>query len=263
MRNHKIVFKYLKYKIFASHKRGHGIHSPFVFSLITEVFRNKIDPDIVCNIEKLRKKMLADQSLVNVTDYGAGSKHIKDKLRKVSSIARYSSVPAKYGKLLANLAGRYGGTDIVELGTSLGISTLYLSKGSASSTVHTIEGCPVLSDIAGNYFREAGCSNIKSYTGKFDEVLSELKNRNIVPGLVFIDGDHRREALLRYFDLVAGMCNDKSVVVIDDIHSSAEMFETWEEIKNLKNVTVTIDIFRLGIVFFRKGIAKSDYVIRY
>lgn len=255
--------KYLKYRIFSSHKKGYGIHSPFVFNLITNVFRNKINTDVVCNIEKIRKKMLADKSIINVTDYGTGSRHLKGKMREVASVVKYSSVPSKYGRLLASLAGEFGGQDIVELGTSLGISTLYLASGAQSATIHTAEGSPELSEIASGNFKEAGCTNIRIYTGKFDDFLNDLRKEGIKPGLVFIDGDHRKDSLLRYLYVVSEMCRKDGVVIIDDIHSSSEMYEAWQEIKSMKSVSITIDIYRMGIVFFRKGIAKFDYVISY
>jgi len=263
MYDYHIVFNYLNYKIFSRHRRGHGIHSPFVYNLITQVFRNKIDPVVVSNIENLRKEMLSDHRVINVTDYGSGSKHFRGGMREISSIARHSSVPGKYGKLLYKLAGEYGGSDIIELGTSLGISTLYLAAGAKGSVVHTVEGCPSVSGLAKKNFERSGFDNIRLYTRKFDEALSELKEKNIRPGLVFIDGDHRKDAILKYFDALGSMCNEKSVIVIDDIHRSAEMASGWQEIKKMKNVSITIDIHRMGIVFFRRGIAKFDYIIRY
>lgn len=262
IRHKQVVVNYLKYRVLSSHRRGHGIHSPFVFNLVTGVFRNKTDPDIVCSVEKLRKKMLADTRKLQVTDYGSGSVQIKGNLRKISSIARYSSVPQKYGKLLAQLAAEFGGKDIIELGTSLGISTLYLSA-LTKARVHTIEGSSALAETAAGYFREAGRDNIIQHTGKFDDVLTCLKEMRITPGLVFIDGDHRKDALIRYFSTAAGMCSSAGVVVIDDIHHSPEMNEAWKEIRMMRNVSITVDICRMGIVFFRTGIAKYDYTIRY
>ncbi|MGQ9621437.1 MAG: O-methyltransferase, partial [Bacteroidales bacterium] len=219
-----------------------------------------MDTAVVSNIEMLRKKMLSDKEIIKVTDCGSG--HHRSEMRKISSIVKHSSVPAKYGKLLASLAREFGGSDIIELGTSFGISTLYLSYGAISGRIHTIEGCPSVSSIAGENFKRAGRENIISYTGEFDNILWELKKKNIKPGLVFIDGDHRKESVLRYFNLIASMCDDRSVVVIDDINYSQEMSDAWKEIKQSESVSITIDIFRMGLVFFRKGIAKFDYVIR-
>ncbi|MBP8960525.1 MAG: class I SAM-dependent methyltransferase [Bacteroidales bacterium] len=257
---HKII-NYHKYKILSSHKRGFGLHSPFVYNLVTKIFRNKFNPEIVCKIEKIRVKMLTCKDTVEVKDYGTGRN--VDGLRKISDIARKSSVPVKYGKLLASLASEFGRKDIIELGTSLGISTLYLSFGSPSSIIHTAEGCPSLSALAEANFMETGRSNIRQYNMKFDDFLLEMKKAKICPGLVFIDGDHRKESLLRYFDIISEICDEKSLVVIDDIHISEEMYEAWEKIKQSGKVSITIDIYRMGLVFFRRGIARYDYIIRY
>lgn len=257
------VAKYLKYILFSSHKRGHGIHSPFVFNLITKVFRNKIKAEVVFNIEKIRQMMISDDSRISVTDYGSGSVRMKSNLRSVSEIAKYSTVPRKYGLLLAGLSKEFGRSDIIDLGTSLGISAMYMAAAAPEATVHTIEGCPETSEIAKNNFDRAGLKNIRTYTGKFDEILSEIGNQLIRPGLVFIDGDHRKEPVLKYFYKITEMSDNQSVIAIDDIHSSTEMTEAWEEIKQFTRVTLTIDIYRMGLVFFREGMTRSDYIIRY
>jgi predicted O-methyltransferase YrrM len=255
--------KYIKYCLFSTHKRGHGIHSPFVFNLITKVFRNKINPEVVFHIEKIRQVMISDNRKINVTDYGSGSERMKSNLRKVSEIAKYSAVPRKYGILLAQLSEEFGKSDILELGTSLGLSTMYMAAGSPEVIVHTIEGCPEISEIAKSNFERSGLENIRIYTGSFDRILPEIEQLKIRPGLVFIDGDHRKEPVLNYFYKIAGMADFQSVIVFDDIYSSNEMGEAWEEIKKFKKVTLTVDIFRMGLVFFREGITRSDYIVRY
>ena len=129
-----IAVKYLKYILLSGHRKGHGIHSPFVFDLVSRVFRNKVDPDIVFTIEKTRKKMILDNRSILVTDLGSGSDLSKTNLRRVSEIARYSPVPGKYGKLLSKMADEFGEPLIIELGTSLGISTMYMA---ASYSCHS------------------------------------------------------------------------------------------------------------------------------
>ena len=257
------LIKYINYILFSSHRRGHGIHSPFVFHLISDVFRNKSISSVVIELEKIRKNLTSDKRIINVHDLGAGSKYRKDSLRKISEITRHSSIPRKYGYLLFSLSGEFGGQDILELGTSLGISTMYLAKGSPSSTVHTIEGCPRLSEIARDNFEKTGCRNIISHTGHFEEVISDLASRKISPGLSFIDGHHKKEPVIKYFTKLAEMGDDKSVIVLDDIHSTREMGEAWEEIKKHPEVSVTVDIFRMGLVFFSKGVMHGDYIVRY
>lgn len=255
--------KYLRYILFSSHRRGHGIHSPFAFNLITRVFRNKTEPGIVLSIESLRKRMLADRTILNVTDFGSGSGCMKGNIRKVSDIAGYSSVPKKYGMLLASLAREFGNTGILELGTSLGISAMYMASTIGDSPVYTIEGSPEIASAARSYIDLSGFGNIEITVGKFDEKLPLIREKGFAPGLVFIDGDHRKEAVTSYFSYISEFSASDTVIVIDDIHSSVEMGEAWEWIKQDERVSLTIDIFRMGLVFFRKGITRTDYLIRY
>jgi predicted O-methyltransferase YrrM len=188
---------------------------------------------------------------------------MKTSLRKVSDITRYSAIPRKYGILLSNIAEAFGKPFILEFGTSLGISTMYLAASCPDTEVITIEGCSSTSEIASDNFREAGLKNIMVLNGSFDEILPEIRKKEICPGLVFIDGNHRKEPVINYFNQVAEMSDKNTVVVIDDINSSRKMAEAWHEIKNHKNVTTSVDIFRMGIVFFREGLNHFSYVVRH
>jgi len=255
--------KYLKYILISRHKTGHGIHSPFVFDLVSRVFRNKIDHDIVSNIEKVRKRLISDRRSIIVKDLGAGSEKLKTQLRKVSDITRYSPVTKKYGVLLSNLAAEFGKPFIIEFGTSFGISTMYMAAACPDAMIYTMEGCPATAEMAYQSFEETGLNNIKVFIGSFDEILPEIANSAIKPGLVFIDGDHRKEPVLNYFNRIAEISDNKTVIIIDDIYYSKEMEEAWNEIKRYEKVSVTVDIFRMGIVFFRAGINHNSYIIRY
>jgi predicted O-methyltransferase YrrM len=257
------AYKYLKYIILSKHGKGYGIHSPFVYNLVSHVFRNKIDPHIVCSIEKVRKKLKSDQRSIIVKDLGTGSEKLKSNNRKVSDIARNSPVPEKYGILLSNMAKEFGNPLIIEFGTSFGISTMYMASGCPDTTIYTIEGCPAISEIAIENFRNAGLKNITVLTGSFDEMWSEAISSSNKPGLVFIDGNHRKEPVLKYFAEIANISDSEAVIIIDDIYYSKEMEEAWTEIKQFEKVTLTIDIFRMGIVFFRSGINSNNYTIRY
>jgi predicted O-methyltransferase YrrM len=255
--------KFLKYVLFSSNKKGHGIHSPFVFNLMLKVFRNKISSDIVCKIETIRKKLISDNRIIEVTDFGVGSETKKRKLRRVSEIARYSSVPKRYGKLLAGLSKEFGKPSIIEFGTSLGISTMYMASANPETTVYTMEGSPAISEVAKDNFAKAGLKNIKLLTGSFEKLLPEIEVEKIRPGLVFIDGNHRKRPTVEYFNRMVELSDKNTVIVVDDINYSPEMGEAWKEIKMNEKVSFTVDIFRMGIVFFREGMTRFDYIIRY
>jgi predicted O-methyltransferase YrrM len=257
------VIKYIKYSLFSKHKAGHGLHSPFVFDLVTRVFRNKTDKSIVFTVELLRENLLSDKREIMADDHGCGSEKLKSNRRRVSDIARYSSVPKKYCALLANMSGEFGSPSIIELGTSLGISTMYLAMANHGSDVFTIEGSAEISKTAKNNFESLNIINITSITGTFENMLPNLLLKVKKPGMVFIDGNHRKEPVINYFYQVAGISGENTVVIIDDIYYSREMSEAWTAIKKHEKVSLSIDIFRLGMVFFRKGMIKQDFIIRY
>jgi len=257
------TLKYLKYIILSQHGRGHGIHSPFVFNLVSRVFRNEIDKSLVYKIEQLRKKMKSDSRSILVNDLGSKSDKAKTKVRKVSAIAGHSPVTLKYGRLLSNMAAEFGSPLIIELGTSLGISTLYMAASCVNANIITIEGCKETAALARQNFVEAGLNNIDILVGSFDEILPGFPSKGIKPGLIFIDGNHRKEAVLKYFNLLSEISDNNTVFIIDDINYSRGMAEAWDELKLHKKVSVSVDIFRMGILFFREGISHNNYVIRY
>lgn len=261
--NFFLTRKYLKYIIMSRYKKGHGVHSPFVFDIVSRIFRNKIDPRIVNRIEKVRKRLLNDKKTIEVLDLGSGSEKMKSNYRKVSDIVRYSAVNKKYGVFLANLASEFGKNGVVEFGTSLGISTMYMAASVPDSIVYTIEGSHSVAHIAGENFSAAGFGNINLLTGSFSEMLPKITDSGIKPGFVFIDGNHRREPVLEYFNKMVEISDSDVVIVIDDINNSEEMAEAWKEIQNHKDVTCTIDIFRMGLVFLKHGLSRQRYVVRH
>ena len=259
------VKELIRYHLQSGYRKGHGIHSPFIFDLVSRVFRNKTDQSVVKQIEYLRKSMLSDKREISVKDFGAGSvvRKQNEGLRSVADIAKYSSIPQKYGELLYNLAHEFGHGGILELGTSLGISTLYMALAMPQEKIYTVEGDENIAGIAGGNFKSLGTANIVQYCGTFSEKLPEIFKTGVNAGLVFIDGDHRKEPLLKYFDIIAGNSSDKTVVVVDDIYLSPQMKEAWSEMRANSKVSVSIDIHRFGILFFRKGINRNHYFIRY
>ncbi|MDZ7738978.1 MAG: class I SAM-dependent methyltransferase [Bacteroidales bacterium] len=155
------------------------------------------------------------------------------------------------------------GNDMLELGTSLGISTMFIGLGAADSSIITIEGCSSLAGIARENFKSSIIGNITLMEGDFEDHLPGLNDGGFNPSLVFVDGNHSRKPVLRYFSFLKKMVAADSVIIFDDINYSFEMSEAWNEIKTDPQVSVSIDIFRMGFVFFRKGMAKQDFKIRY
>ena len=262
MSNYRIAAA-LRYLLFSGHRKGHGIHSPFVFDFITRVLRKDIPAEMEEEVKRIRKSMEDCKIRITVKDMGAGSGSLPAESRRLCDIARRSSVHHRYGKILYNLASAYDGLNILEMGTSLGISSLYMALGAPSSGIVSIEGCPALSALAENNFSKAGVDNISVLRGDFEEVLPGLKKDGYKASLVFVDGNHRKKAVLEYFKSLKELITGESVIILDDINYSFEMNEAWKEIKSDLDVSLSIDVFQMGLLFFKKGMVKQDFVIRY
>ncbi len=262
MNNYRLAAA-LRYFIYSRHRKGHGIHSPFVFDFINSVLLKRIPGDKMEVIKHIRKKMDGSKMTVSVNDLGAGSTYMSTPYRRLSDISRRSSVHNKYGRVLYNLASLYNGRNILEMGTSVGISTLFMSMGAPASKIISIEGCAKLAEIARNNFSVAEASDIEVMRGEFDEQLTIIRKRDFSPSMVYIDGNHRKEAVLKYFASLKELIAQDSVIIFDDINYSNEMNEAWNEIKSDLQVSLSIDVFQMGLVFFIEGMAKQDFVIRY
>ena len=178
-------------------------------------------------------------------------------------MTKSASVPKKYGILLMNMASEFGKRSVIELGTSLGISTMYLSAGAPEATIYTIEGSEEVAKVAKKSFAELGFDNIHQYVGDFGDLLDEVLSDAGTPSMVFVDGNHRKRPTIDYFNRIVEKSSTDTVIVFDDIYYSEEMFDAWNEIKGDSRVTLSVDIYRMGLLFLKNGLYKSDYVIRY
>lgn len=255
------LLSYINYRKKAVNQ--HGIHSPFLYELYNNVIVDQIPFYAFDDIESIRAKLLLTHQSIKINDYGAGSSVNPAKSRKISDIAKNTLKAKKYGQLLFRLVNRFQPTSILELGTSLGVSTLYLASSNSQSKVVTVEGCPNISKVAQINFDKIGAKNIELVNEKFDDFLPDYLNQIKQLDFVFFDGNHTKEATLRYFNWCVDKAVSTSVFVFDDIYWSKGMKEAWKEIKKHPNVTTTVDLFAMGIVFFNTDLSKEDFVLKY
>ncbi|MET6995819.1 O-methyltransferase [Chitinophaga defluvii] len=254
--------KYLHYYFTAGNR--HDVHSPFVYALIEEVLRDKTAKADFAEIELYRKSLLQSEETLQVTDLGAGSLVSDGAQRKVRDITRHAAKPAKFGQLFYRLAQYFKPRYLLELGTSMGLSTAYMAKAQADSTVYTIEGCPNIARKAGQNFGALHIPNITQLVGNFDTVLPQVLQQ--IPRLdwVYIDGNHRKAPTLEYFRQCLAHVQEDSIFIFDDIHWTPDMEEAWHTIQANEQVTLTIDLFFIGLVFFRKDFKiKQHFVLKY
>ncbi|MFM7023545.1 MAG: O-methyltransferase [Flavobacteriales bacterium] len=257
----KTAIRYLLYLIRA--KSRYSIHSPFIFELYSKVILSKDHYYPFDEIEGARKALLKNENEITITDFGAGSQFGNGRKRKIKDIAQRAAKPQKFGKLFFRLALHLQAKNIVELGTSLGLSTSYLAAANKSTKVHTLEGCPETAKVARKVFDSLKLNNVEITVGNFDETFEKVLRQLSSLDFVFIDGNHQYEPTVRYFQQCLPLIHENSVIIFDDIHWSEGMEKAWKEIQQHPDVTATVDLFFIGLVFFKKGREKEHFTLQF
>ncbi|WP_282032561.1 O-methyltransferase [Winogradskyella eximia] len=249
---------YIKFLSKASNQ--HGVHSPFVYNFVTKCLYNKTKFDAYKKLKQYKKELLQSNTVLQITDLGEGSKVLDANQRNVGKMAKTSSSSKKDSELLYRLSDYFKFKTVLELGTSLGMGTYALSLANPTSKIITIEGCPNTSRFAQSQLKNHHIGNVEFLIGNFSNTILTLQNNNF--DFIFFDGHHNKEATIQYFEALLPKIHNETVFVFDDIYWSEGMTEAWEYIKNHNAVTVTVDVFLLGVVFFRKEQAKEHFKIR-
>ncbi len=257
-----MIRSYLKYLFKAQNE--HAIHSPFVFDFYVNVLKNqenKVEPSTEF-IESTRSTLLSSKQNINVLDHGAGSRINKSNTRKVADVAKNAQKPKQIAQKLFRIVKFLQPKTIIDLGTSLGLTTMYFAKAAPNAKIYSFEGCPQTLKMAQKHFDEAKIENVETVLGNIDESLGMQLQKVSQIDFAFFDANHRYAPTVNYFEQCLAKSNEKSVFVFDDIHWSAEMEQAWEYIKSHPKVLITIDLFYIGIVFFRKNQPKQHFILR-
>ncbi len=258
-----MFFQIKSYLKFLWHsKNEHAVHSPFVFNLLTKCFYDKKFKAEYTVLKNYRNQLLQNKDTIKVTDFGAGSRVFKSNVRPIAQIAKTAGISPKRAQLLFRLVNYFQPDTILEIGTSLGLATSALSLGNPKASIITLEGCPETAKQAQLYLQKFNCNNVESIVTEFSAYLKNDKPSAISHQLIYFDGNHSKKATLDYFNLLLPTITNETVWIFDDIHWSAEMEEAWEIIKNDPKVTVSIDTFQWGFVFFRYEQPKQHFIIR-
>lgn len=252
--------KYFLIHFFSAKRKGHGVHSPFAYRLCEEVFYNEDEFYPFHQLEELRLELLKNKTVLEIEDLGVGSKNINKKNRTVREIAKHSLSSEKKSQLIFRLANFLNSKNIIEMGTSLGLNTLYLSQVNNNAKVFTIEGSKSLFDFAKNISERKGINNIEFINGNFDTEFEKLLKKIDTPDLIYFDGNHSYEATINYFKMALRYKNENTVFIFDDIYWSEEMTRAWQEIIAKKEVILSIDCFDLGLVFFRNEFKEKSHL---
>lgn len=268
------IFKYIQHLFYGKHRKGHGIHSPYLFQFVNGVVfnGNRVDvpADIINAHNDLRKNPDDIPSAVDEILRGAPSKVDSRKIRTIRSFVRGSSVSKSQAALLYRIVQSFNPEMILELGTGLGVSTIYLAAGLAEISsqdqglvkVHTIEGDPARADFSQKLFKRLELNGVKVHCGDVEEKMKELAEK--LPGrfLAFVDANHQYEPTLRYVRLLVNRAGEESIIVLDDIYWSRGMSRAWKEVISWPEVRQSLDLFHMGILLLRKDLHKSHLKIK-
>ncbi len=243
-------------------KNQHGVHSPFVFDLITKCFYDKQKFPEYPILKNYRKSLLQNKTTIEVTDFGAGSKVFKSNTRAINQIAKNAGISSKRAELLFRMVRYFQPNTILEIGTSLGLATSALSLGNQKVQITTLEGCPNTLNQCQLQLQKFNINNVKCINSEFESHLKTISHQPTTFNLIYFDGNHSKQATLRYFETLLPTITNETVWIFDDIHWSPDMEAAWKIIQNHPKVTVTIDTFQWGIVFFRTEQKKEHFTIR-
>ena len=244
-------------------RNQHSVHSPFVYDFYTKIIKDKTVYADFEKIEILRKELKRNFEKIEITDFGAGSGVNNSNYRTIASISKYSEKRPSLAQLIFRVIKSQKPETIVDLGTSLGVTTLYEAKANPAGKVYTLEGCPNTVRIAEKNFEKLSASNVEIIVGNIDATLPELIARLSTVDFAFFDANHRYEPTIRYFNWLAKRMGDHGVMVIDDIYYSEEMGKAWNELKKHDLVYGSIDLFRCGILFFDLALNKQHFIWKY
>jgi len=251
-----MIKHFLKY--YARAVTKYRVHSPFVYSLLTDVIEDSRYYYAFDSLKTLRARLLQKDESIEVLDLGAGSRKISGNRRKISEIAKTSVSPEWQCQLLFRLVDYLKPGTILEMGSSLGISSMYLHFGNPKAKMISLEGSPEIAKIARENFNLLS-GNIELLEGNFEKTLENALKKLQKIDLAFIDGHHAMLPTLNYFEQILAYCDEDSVLIFDDIYWSDEMAAAWEKIKLNSAVTLSVDLFYCGIIFFKKDFMEKQH----
>lgn len=221
--------------------------------------KGKVNESLFQNIEDTRNNLLQNQTIIAVNDLGSRSLNLTGNKRKIADVAATSLSKKNYCELFYRIAEYIDAGRILELGTSMGITTLYLSM-KENAKVFTFEGNPDIIHIAQTNFESFEKQNIQLVDGNLDETLSDFLQDPAKIDFVLMDANHRYEPTMRYFNMLSRRMSDKGIIIADDIHRSLEMEMAWMKMKTHDLVYGSIDLYKCGILFFDLSLTRKHFV---
>ncbi len=253
------LLAWFRHLLTSSNTLGNGVHSPHLFYMVSMLLYDTNSYYCFREIEKERNRLRCAERIVSVEDYGTGRRRSS---RMLKDIAKTSLASPKESQLLFRIVNYLHPKTVLELGTSLGITTAYLSKATEQGNVYSLEGSKEIAEIARHMLRRLHADNVAVVEGNIDDTLSGILNELHHVDVAFMDANHTEEATMRYFNQIASYCSTQSIVIVDDIYYSRGMYNAWKQIQQDERVSCTMDLYDMGIVFFDPQYLRKHYRMR-
>ncbi len=259
----KNLLRYYSYKIFAQHKFGHGIHSPFLFDFITDILNEQGKWYAQDSIISIRKKMFQNSEYHKIIQYKIFSENSKSSKNISPNQITNSLFPTKFENLLFRIVKKFNPRNILELGTSFGLGTFNLAIPNPKSKVHTFEQCQNTAHFFATLFEQLKLSNVTQYTGNYSELLSDIFPETNKVDLIFVNNHLGKQPIKTLFELCLPYCHQNSIFLFDNIHRTAIATSNWTQITEHQSVTLSVDLFRCGLVFLNPDLSKQNFIIKF
>jgi predicted O-methyltransferase YrrM len=238
----------------------YSIQSPNLYTIYSNLLKfTRENLNQHSDIEQVRLLFSKSSKIIEIKDLGAGSNLFSTPQRKLSQIVRYSTTSQRFCLLYQYFCQLSPAENVIELGTQLGITTRYLSKVTKNK-IYTFEGDPRLIEIFKNHLTE---QNIEIIEGNIHATLP-IQVADL-PSIDFalIDATHTKQATLSYFENILPKVHQNSIVIIADIYWSSGMTEAWRILKNHQRVSLSLDFFHCGVLFFDPELPKINRILEY
>lgn len=252
---------YLTHRLVA--KTRHGTHSPFVYKLTDEVIYDFSAKKIDDSVEQQRKKLFDDDSSLILTENNECLGQLKLQQTTVKRLAKKLTNKKEVDRLIYRLVANRQPAVSLQIGTGLGVSAAYFSMANSRNPVKIIECEPEFSTVAQRIFSNLGIDNVELRTGNLQQLLHHTLLNSTKLDIVYFNKFKDGETLFNLFGLCLAKADENSMFIIKGIYSDPSTKTMWAKIKELPEVTVTVDLFWIGLVYFKKDQAEEHFKIKF
>lgn len=252
------LISYIKYCFTSGHQHGFGIHSPYLFHLVTRIIEEDLPYYKYSLIEKVRKLMSQVDERIGVFN-DDGTK----RLRKIKSVVGDYAITPKYGQLLFRLVNYYKPSVILEYGTTCGISTMYMAAPNSKTSVYSLSKQPEMADLSQSMCERIAMHNIKR--SKATDLMAEaqrLVQEMPEDDFLYINSATPAE-VSTLVNLRMARNGKRFFIVVPNPYTTDEMWNVWQALKADERVKLSINIFNLGILIANENLQKEDFILRF